>query len=80
MLNRVSTVVASTALITVVTFAFSAILPVGNSTFASKNSGQKELNSSLLFMNNRSDFNVPVITDLSKPNTYFCYFWQSWCY
>jgi hypothetical protein len=81
MLNRIGAVAASATLITVGTFALSgaALLRSESNVSASKvDYGQEH--SSMSSVSDRSNFSLPAIPNLSKPNTYFMYCSWNGCF
>jgi hypothetical protein len=80
MLNRIGAVAASATLITVGTLALSgaALLRSEPNLSASKvDYGQEH--SSMSSLSERFNSSLPRITDLSKPNAGFCWFYYNWC-
>lgn len=72
MLNRTGKLVASATLIAVGTLAFSGVaLLRGESNLSASNVDYGQEHSSLSFLSDRSNLNVPAIPNLSEPNTHF---------
>lgn len=79
MLNRIGAVVASATLITVGTLAFSSAAPLrGESNLSSSNVDYGQGHSSMSLLSDRFNSSLPAITDLSKPNAYFCWYCRNW--
>lgn len=80
MLNRTGKVVASATLITVGTLAFSGVaLLRGESNLSATNVDYGQERSSMSFLSDHFNSSLPRITDLSKPNAGFCWFYYNWC-
>lgn len=80
MLKPIGTVVASATLITVSTLAFSSGAPLrGESNLSSSNVDYGQGHSSISLLSDRFNSSLPRITDLSKPNAGFCWFYYNWC-